>query len=79
MKTKTRTDWVKIFPPKLLIIEGTLLLPIEEIREIFDMIIFLDVDDDLRLARRVHNMARGIRDEKESLSALSKMLFKYEH
>ena len=39
-------------PADVVIIEGILVLHIESIRELLNMKIFVDTDDDLRLARR---------------------------
>ena len=39
-------------PADVVIIEGILVLHIESLRELLNMKIFVDTDDDLRLARR---------------------------
>lgn len=66
-------------PTELIIVEGNMLLCNEEARELFDVKVFIDVDDDVRLSRRVYNMVKNIEDEKEALICLSELLFKYEH
>ncbi len=42
----------RVEPADVVIIEGILVLHIEEIRSLLNMKIFVDTDDDLRLARR---------------------------
>jgi len=42
-----------IEPTQLIIVEGILLLAVPEIRELFDVRIFVDTDDDIRLLRRI--------------------------
>ncbi|ADI38015.1 uridine kinase [Waddlia chondrophila] len=52
--THTRVDQVKIVDPaSLIIVEGILLLAVPEIRELFDLKIFIDTDDDIRILRRL--------------------------
>jgi len=48
-KTGTR----KVFPAPIIIIEGILILTEPEIRDMFDLTIFIEIDADLRLARRL--------------------------
>lgn len=43
----------KIEAKDIIIVEGILILAIKELRELFDMKIFVDTDDDIRLLRRV--------------------------
>ncbi|MCJ8342667.1 MAG: uridine kinase [Cetobacterium sp.] len=53
-KTHSRKDeTVKIHPSKIVIVEGILLFAIPEIRELFDVKIFVDTDADEMLLRRV--------------------------
>jgi len=42
-----------IEPAQLIIIEGILLLAVPEIRELFNLKVFVDSDDDIRLLRRI--------------------------
>ena len=42
----------RVEPADVVIIEGILVLHIESLRELLNMKIFVDTDDDLRLARR---------------------------
>jgi uridine kinase len=43
----------KIEPTQLIIVEGILLFSIPEIRELFDIKVFIDISDDVRLLRRI--------------------------
>ncbi len=46
-------DMAQIEPADLIIVEGILLFAIPEVRELFDLKIFVDTDDDIRLLRRI--------------------------
>ena len=48
-----REETIAVEPADVIIIEGILVLAIEEIRKLCHMKIFVDTDDDLRLARRL--------------------------
>lgn len=48
---KEETTTVK--PARILIVEGILIFAIPELRELFDMKVFVDTDDDERLLRRI--------------------------
>lgn len=50
---------IKVEARPVIIIEGLLILAVKKLRDFFDLKIYLDVDDDLRLARRI------MRDVKE--------------
>jgi uridine kinase len=61
----TRKDsYLEIKPPTVLIVEGILIFYEAEMRELFDMKIFIDTDDDDRLMRR---MRRDINERGRSL------------
>ncbi|MBN2585279.1 uridine kinase [Patescibacteria group bacterium] len=52
--THTRkTDTIPFSPTPIILIEGILILENSDIRELFDLKIFVDVDADIRLARRL--------------------------
>ena len=40
-------------PTKLIIVEGILLFTLDELRDLFDVKVFVDTDDDERLLRRI--------------------------
>lgn len=50
----------RVEPADVVIIEGILVLHIESIRQMLNMKIFVDTDDDLRLARRCNFMCPGL-------------------
>ena len=43
----------KVQPSDVIIVEGALIFCSEELRNIFDLSLFIDTDDDVRLSRRV--------------------------
>lgn len=43
----------RIEPAKIIIVEGILLFAVPEVRDLFDLKIFVDTDDDIRLLRRI--------------------------
>ncbi len=50
----SRTDKThKINPSNIIIVEGILLLSINELRDLFDLKIFVDTDSDVRILRRI--------------------------
>lgn len=64
------TGQMTIEPADLIIVEGILLFAIPEVRELFDLKIFVDTDDDIRLLRRIERDMNersrdfiGIRDQ----------------
>jgi uridine kinase len=46
-------SWVTIHPKPIIVVEGILILAHEELRALFDHIVFVDAPDDIRLARRM--------------------------
>lgn len=53
-KTHTRLPATKrVEPKRVIIVEGILTLAVPELRELADLTIFIHVDDDIRLSRRV--------------------------
>lgn len=53
-KTHTRTTiQQQIDPARVILVEGVLLLAIPEIRELCDIKLYIDVEDDIRLLRRI--------------------------
>jgi uridine kinase len=49
----------RVMPADVIIIEGILVLHMEEIRELLNMKIYVDTDDDVRLARRIQRDVAG--------------------
>ena len=62
-------------PSDVIIVEGALIFCSEELRKMFDLSLFIDTDDDVRLSRRVLKMSRKYPGDKEFLAEL---LHKYE-
>jgi uridine kinase len=53
-KTSCRTEiQEEVLPAKIIIVEGVLLFAIEEVRNLFDIKIYIDVEDDIRFIRRL--------------------------
>lgn len=53
-QTHTRIEETRVIEPaELIIVEGILLFAIDEIRELIDLKIFVDTDDDIRILRRI--------------------------
>ncbi len=49
-----KEETTSVQPARILIVEGILIFAIPELRELFDMKIFVDTDDDERLLRRIN-------------------------
>jgi uridine kinase len=58
----------RVEPAKLIIVEGILLLAALEVKDLFDIKIFIDTDDDIRLLRR---MERDIAERGRSFSSIT--------
>jgi uridine kinase len=60
-QTKDRLEkTLRVEPKKVVIVEGILTLAVEEIRKLADLSIFIQVDDDIRLSRRIiRDFVRG--------------------
>ena len=64
-------------PCDVVLVEGALIFCDEQLRKMFDLSIFIDTDDDVRLSRRVLKNAQQP-DEKQRIE-LAALLKKYEH
>lgn len=58
---------VPVTPRDILLVEGILILAIEEIRDLLNIKIYVDTDDDLRLIRRIR---RDIQERGRSLDSI---------
>jgi uridine kinase len=66
--THSRANSVKkVSPQKLIIVEGILLFTLSPIRDLFDIKIFVDTDDDVRLLRRIE---RDMQERNRSFSSV---------
>lgn len=62
--THTRSQETKPIAPKpVIIVEGLLTLSTKQLRELFDLTIYIDVDPDLRLARRIQRDVKEKRNK----------------
>ena len=62
----------KVQPSDVIIVEGALIFCSEELRHIFDLSLFIDTDDDVRLSRRVLKNAQSELDLQVPLAELLK-------
>ncbi len=70
----TRKDYAKLITPApIVIVEGILLFAIPEIRELFDIKIFVDTDDDVRILRRIE---RDINERSRSFQSVKEQYLK---
>lgn len=73
-KTHTRSSrTVRVEPAAVVIVEGILTLAIEELREQFDIRVFVDTDADIRLMRRV---GRDLEDRGRSFEDVREQYFR---
>lgn len=66
----------RVDPTPVVIVEGHLIFNNEELRKMFDLSVFIDTDDDVRLSRRV--LKNSKKDPSRQVE-LSDLLFNYEH
>lgn len=70
----TRSDKIEhIAPKKIIIIEGILILENQKIRDLADISLFVELDDDTRFIRRM------LRDMKERGRSLDNIIFQYQN
>ena len=60
-------ETTRITPEKVIIVEGILIFENKELRDLMDIKIFVDTDDDIRLCRRIK---RDVRDRGRSLESV---------
>ncbi|MDN3506120.1 MAG: uridine kinase [Simkaniaceae bacterium] len=66
-----KCERVTVEPKKIVICEGMLLLAVPEIRELFDLKLYIDTDEDIRLIRRI------LRDQTERGRTVPSILTQY--
>lgn len=76
-KTHSRLSETRpVEPAKLILVEGILLFAVPEIRDLFDLKIYVDAEDDIRLLRRIerdiHERGRDLEGIKEQYLATVK-------
>lgn len=76
-KTKTREEnWVTVEPCGIVIVEGHLVFAHQELTDMFNMKIYIDADDDVRLTRRI--LKEKAEAEKDEDFDIMKCLERYE-
>ena len=60
----------KVVPTEVIIVEGALIFCNDKLRSMFDLSVFIDTDDDVRLSRRVLKNAQAPDDQKIKLETL---------
>ena len=71
--THCRSDKrTQVMPARVIIVEGILLFASAELRELMDIKIFIDVDDDIRFARRIQ---RDIKERNRNVDSVVKQYF----
>ena len=63
---------VLVHPAKVLILDGILILENKELRELMDVKVFVDTDDDVRLARR---LVRDVQERGRDMNSVLKQYF----
>ena len=62
-----RAECRRVEPCSVIVVEGILLFAVAEVRELFDLRIFVDTDDDVRLLRRIK---RDMSDRSRSIESI---------
>lgn len=63
---------VAVAPAKVIILDGILILEHKELRELMDMKVYVDTDDDVRLARR---LVRDVQERGRDMNSVLKQYF----
>ena len=66
-----RPETVRVEPAKVIIVEGILIFENQELRDLFDIKVFIDTDADVRIIRRI------LRDVKERGRSLDSVIIQY--
>jgi uridine kinase len=64
-----RKDSVRVEPRSVVVVEGILLFAVPELREVFDLRLFVDTDDDIRLLRRIR---RDVEDRGRDIASIER-------
>lgn len=62
----------KVMPAKIIIVEGILIFAVAELRELFDIKVFVDTEADIRIMRRIK---RDIKERGRTLESVEKQYF----
>jgi uridine kinase len=68
-----KTETIHVEPAPVVMIDGILVLAIEQVRELLDVKIFVDTDDDVRVIRRIE---RDVRDRGRTLEGVVEQYFR---
>jgi len=69
----TRTEeTIQVEPVPVIVVEGILVLSLPKVRELLDLKIYVDTDDDVRVARRIE---RDVKDRGRTLSGVIEQYF----
>jgi uridine kinase len=60
---------VRVEPRSVVVVEGILLFAVPELREVFDLRLFVDTDDDIRLLRRIR---RDVEDRGRDIASIER-------
>lgn len=63
---------IKVYPSKVIIVDGILILENKDLRDLIDMKVFVDTDDDIRLARR---LVRDVQERGRDMDSVLKQYF----
>jgi uridine kinase len=64
-----RRDSVRVEPHRIVVVEGILLFAVAELRDVFDLRLFVDTDDDIRLLRRIR---RDVEDRGRDIASVER-------
>jgi uridine kinase len=64
-----RKGTVRVEPRSVVVVEGILLFAVAELREVFDLRLFVDTDDDIRLLRRIR---RDVEDRGRDIASIER-------
>ena len=67
-----RSEERRLEPCRVVVVEGILLFAVEALRNVFDLRIFVDTDDDIRLMRRIR---RDILERERDIGSVEKQYF----
>jgi uridine kinase len=68
-----KLETIHVEPAPVVMIDGILVLAIEQVRELLDVKIFVDTDDDVRVIRRIE---RDVRDRGRTLEGVVEQYFR---
>lgn len=73
MNSGNEVIWMTLEPAPIIIVEGLFIYHDEALKQLFDLKVFIDVEDHIRLKRRI------LRDNEERGQNLDEVLYRYEY